>query len=138
MGHRDSRSVSSNFLEGYEIIMARTRIYANNSSRQRAYTQRRRLLRISLPATIVDTLTRISTQIWCERTELLAAMIQFAMDKDLTSTDFDTRFDARTMGPTRRLDIPLPEGVDLTREQVVVMLQWALRNRQWSRFGLRD
>ena len=118
--------------------MARTRVFESNAARQQAYTARRRLVRVTLPAAAVETFERISEQIGCTRAELLSAMVSFAVSSDMSTVEFDSRFDARTVGRTSRVDVPMPEGVSLTPAQTVVALQFAVRNRQWARFGLKD
>ena len=68
---------------------------------------------------------------------LAGAMVKFSIGHaGLEGSEFNGFVDARQDGPTVRIDVPMPEGVTLENWRVVESLQFAVANRQWSRFGL--
>lgn len=117
--------------------MPRPRQHATSADRQKAYTARKRLVRITLRASTVATLDRIAKAIDSPRAELVAAMIEFAAaDPRFGEAEFRTSYDARRDGPTKRIDVALPEGCKLEKWELPTAIQFALANRQWARFGV--
>ena len=118
--------------------MARPSKHASAAERQKAYVGNKRIVRVTVPVRLAETLDRIAQKIDSRRATLAGAMVAYAIAHEGFETfDYNGALDARVDGPTTRIDVPMPEGVKLENWRVVEALQFAVVNRQWSRFGLR-
>ena len=116
--------------------MGRPKIHTSSAERVKAHTAKHRIVRITLRTSTVATIDRIAAGLGRSRSELVASMLRFAAaHPESIDANFAGVFDARIDGRTQRNDASVPEGVEWTRFDVATAVQWAIANRQWSRFG---